>query len=717
MTETLHHPTPNPLLQPWDTPHGLPPFSRFEPAHFQPAFEAAMQAHHGELQAIAQQAEAPSFDNTVAALDRSGRLLGRIESVFFNLTASETSPALQAVQREMAGPLAAHANSVYMNAALFARVDALHAVHDTLGLSPEQLRLLERIHFDFVSSGARLKSDAQQRYAAVMEELARLTTLFGQNVLHDEASYQLVLCTEDELAGLPGFVRDAARQAARDRGLEDDPQAHVITLSRSLIVPFLTFSARRDLREQAWRAWTSRGEHPGEHDNREVARAILKLRGEQARLHGYASFADYALVDRMAGTQQAVRQLLDEVWPRALVAVERERQMLRAAMVDAGQGADTVIEPWDWRVWAEKVRVARYAVDDAEVKPYFQLDRMVQAAFDCAGRLFGLQFTHRPDLPVYHPDVKAYEVRDAAGQVCGIFLQDNFARPSKRSGAWMSSLRWQNRNVPHGVTLQSHAGASLAVGAGGAEIPVILNNPNFAKGAPGAPTLLSMDDVRTLFHEFGHGLHGLLSNVTYERLSGTQVLRDFVELPSQMFEHWTSEPVVLKQHARHWQTDEPIPDELLERIQRARRFNQGYETVRYTASALVDMAVHSLTDEEPPADLCAFEAQELQRLDLPHGVGLNHRLVHFQHLFSGSGYAAGYYVYLWAEVLDADAFDAFVEAGDPFDPQVAQALQRFIYGSGNSLEPRAAFAAFRGRSAQVEPMLRKKGLITDAETV
>ncbi|MEI8265367.1 MAG: M3 family metallopeptidase [Betaproteobacteria bacterium] len=717
MTEASATPAANPLLQAWATPHGLPPFSQFQPAHFAPAFQAAMQAHRDELQAIAQQAEAPSFDNTVAAFDRTGRLLGRIESVFFNLTASETSPALQAVQREMAGPLAAHANSVYMNAALFSRIDALHEARATLGLTPEQLRLLERIHFDFVSSGARLQGSAQARYAAVMEELARLTTQFGQNVLHDEASYQLVLRTEDELAGLPDFVRAAARQAARDRGLEDDPQAHVITLSRSLIVPFLTFSARRDLREQAWRAWTSRGEHAGDHDNREVARAILKLRGEQARLHGYASFADYALVDRMAGTQQAVKQLLDEVWPRALDAVERERQMLRAALVEAGQGADTVIEPWDWRFWAEKVRAARYALDDAEVKPYFQLERMVQAAFDCAGRLFGLTFTHRPDLPVYHPDVKAYEVLNATGQVCGIFLQDNFARPSKRSGAWMSSLRLQNRNVPQGVALQSHAGASLAVDAGGAEIPVILNNNNFAKGAPGAPTLLSMDDVRTLFHEFGHGLHGLLSNVTYERLSGTQVLRDFVELPSQLFEHWTSEPAVLKQHARHWQTDEPIPDELLERLQRARRFNQGYETVRYTASALVDMAVHSLTDEEPPADLCAFEAQELQRLGLPHGVGLNHRLMHFQHLFSGSGYAAGYYVYLWAEVLDADAFDAFVEAGDPFDPQVAQALQRFIYGSGNSLEPRAAFAAFRGRSAQVEPMLRKKGLIPDAQTV
>jgi peptidyl-dipeptidase Dcp len=717
MTEASATPAANPLLQAWATPHGLPPFSQFQPVHFAPAFQAAMQAHRNELDAIAGQPAEPNFDNTVAAFDRTGRLLGRIESVFYNLTASETSPALQAVQREMAGPLAAHANSVYMNAALFARIDALYEARSTLGLTPEQLRLLERIHFDFVSSGARLQGPAQARYAAVMEELARLTTQFGQNVLYDEASYQLVLRTEDELAGLPGFVRDAARQAARDRGLQDDPQAHVITLSRSLIVPFLTFSARRDLREQAWRAWTSRGEHPGDHDNREVARAILKLRSEQARLHGYASYADYALVDRMAGTQQAVRQLLDEVWPRALAAVERERQMLRAALVDAGQGADTVIEPWDWRFWAEKVRVARYAVDDAEVKPYFQLDRMVQAAFDCAGRLFGLTFTHRPDLPVYHPEVKAYDVRNAAGQVCGIFLQDNFARPSKRSGAWMSSLRLQNRNVPQGVALQSHGGASLAVAPGVAEIPVLLNNNNFAKGAPGAPTLLSMDDVRTLFHEFGHGLHGLLSNVTYERLSGTQVLRDFVELPSQLFEHWTSEPAVLKQHARHWQTDEPIPDDLLARIQQARRFNQGYETVRYTASALVDMAVHSLTDDEPPADLCAFEAQELQRLGLPHGVGLNHRLVHFQHLFSGSGYAAGYYVYLWAEVLDADAFDAFVEAGDPFNPQVAQALQRFIYGSGNSLEPRAAFVAFRGRAAQVEPMLRKKGLIPDAQTV
>ncbi|GAB4038710.1 MAG: M3 family metallopeptidase [Rubrivivax sp.] len=678
----------NPLLQDWTAPYGLPPFDRIRPEHFEPAFEVAMAQQREELRAIASDPAAPDFANTLEAFDRSGRLLGRIGSVFYNLTASQTNPALQAVQRRMAGPLAAHDSAIYMDAALFARIDALHARRETLGLSPEQQRLLERVHLDFVRAGARLQGPARERYAQVMQELAQLTTRFAQNVLHDESSWQLPLEGEADMAGLPGFVRDAARQAAADRGL---PGA-VITLSRSLVVPFLTFSERRDLRERAWRAWTSRGEHAGEHDNREVARAILRLRGEQARLHGHACYADYALADTMAGHRGAVQKLLDEVWPRALSAVQRERAALREAMDAAG--ASGAIEAWDWRYWAEKVRQAKYAIDDAEVKPYFPLPAVVAAAFDCANRLFGLQFVARSDLPVYHPDVEAYEVRDAQGAPVGVFLQDNFARPAKRSGAWMSSLRWQNRT-----------------GKAGAELPVILNNNNFAKGAPGQPTLLSMDDARTLFHEFGHGLHGLLSDVTYERLSGTQVLRDFVELPSQIFEHWITEPEVLKRHARHWQTGEPIPDDLVRRLQAARQFNQGYETVRYCASAIVDMAVHSLTDPEPPADLCAFEAETLARLDHPAPVGLNHRLVHFQHLFSGSSYAAGYYVYLWAEVLDADGYDAFVEAGSPFDPRVAGALRRHIYASGNSVEPGAAFAAFRGRGPQVGPLLRKRGLI------
>jgi peptidyl-dipeptidase Dcp len=650
-----------------------------------------MQQQRDELRAITAQAGPADFDNTLAAFDRSGRLLARVASVFYNLTASETSPALQAVQREMAAPLAAHDSAVYMDAALFARIDALHAQRDTLGLGDEERRLLERVHLDFVRAGARLQGAAQKRYAQVMEELAALTTRFAQNVLHDESAFQLRLQSEAELAGLPDFVRAAARQAAAERALP----GHVITLSRSLVVPFLTFSERRDLREQAWRAWTGRGEHAGEHDNREVARSILRLRNEQARLHGHASFADFALTDTMAGSHAAVRKLLDEVWPRALSAVQREHAALREVMHAEGAGGE--IESWDWRYWAEKVRQQRYALDDAEIKPYFRLENMVAAAFDCAQRLFGLHFTPRADLPLYHPDVKAYEVSDADGKVVGVFLQDNFARASKRSGAWMSSLRWQSRNAP----------------LGGFDLPLILNNNNFAKGSPDQPTLLSLDDARTLFHEFGHGLHGLLSNVTFRRLSGTQVLRDFVELPSQIFEHWITEPEVLKRHARHWQSGAAIPDDLVHRMHAARRFNQGYETVRYTASAIADMAVHALPDAEPPADLCRFEADLLQRQGLPAGVGQNHRLVHFQHLFSGSSYAAGYYVYLWAEVLDADGYDAFNEVGDPFDARVADALRRYIYASGNTLEPGAAFAAFRGRAPTVQPLLKKKGLIEE----
>ena len=680
----------NPLLQSWMAPFGLPPFSALQPEHFEPALRQAMQQHRDELHALGGLADSPTFDNTVAAFDRAGALLQRVAAVFYNLTSSATSPALQAVQRRMAAPMAAHSSAVYMDAAVFARVDALHARRADLGLPPEALRLLERVHLDFVRAGARMAGPDQLRYAQVMEELASLTTRFAQNVLHDETQWQLVLGSEAELAGLPDFVRAAASQAACERGVA----GHVITLSRSLVVPFLTFSQRRDLREQAWRAWAGRGEHPGEHDNREVARQILRLRNEQARLHGHASYADYALTDTMAGTHTAVQGLLGDVWPRALAAVARERQALQEVM--QGEGVQQSIEAWDWRFWAEKVRRERFALADADVKPYFQLERMVAAAFDCASRLFGLRFTLRDDVPVYHPDVKAYEVSDESGATVGVFLQDNFARGGKRSGAWMSALRWQRRN-------------------GGPELPIILNNNNFARGATGAPTLLSLDDVRTLFHEFGHGLHGLLSNVEFGRLSGTQVLRDFVELPSQLFEHWATEPEVLRRHARHWQTDAPIPDDLMLRMQRARQFNQGYETVRYTASALVDMAVHARTEAEPPADLCAFEADLLTALGLPPGVGLNHRLVHFQHLFSSSGYAAGYYVYLWAEVLDADGFGAFTEAGSPFAPQVAARLRTHIYGSGNSVPPAEAYLAFRGRAATVQPLLLKRGLLLETQ--
>jgi peptidyl-dipeptidase Dcp len=682
--------TSNPLLATWDTPYGLPPFERVKPEHFKPAFDAAFAEHRAELDAIASSPQPADFDNTVAAFDRAGRTLARLDGLFYNLTSSETSPALQAVERELAAPAAAHNSAIYMHAALFKRIDSLHEKRHALGLDAEQLRLLERVHLDFVRAGAKLDPAAQTRYAQVMERQAQLSTTFAQNVLADESGYRLLLRTEEELAGLPDFVRAAAKQAALDRGIAD---AHVITLSRSHIVPFLTFSSRRDLREQAYKAWTTRGEHEGAHDNRPVAREILTLRREQARLHGYANYADYGLADTMAGKASAVSDLLMKVWVPAKKALEEERAALKAMQLSRGENHE--IEAWDWRYIAEKVRQVRYDLDEAAVKPYFPLDRMVEAVFDCAQRLFGIRFVEQPQTKVYHPDVKVYEVRSAGDKLIGVFLHDNFARPSKRSGAWMSSYRQQSR----------HGGQEV--------LPIVVNNNNFAKGAPGQPTLLSFDDARTLFHEFGHGLHGLLSNVSFERLSGTNVLRDFVELPSQIFENWLAEPEVLKKHARHYQSGEPIPDSLVKRLEAARNFNQGYETIRYTASALVDMAIHSQETAEAP-DIVAFEAAELERIGMPRGVGMNHRLPHFQHLFSGSSYAAGYYVYLWAEVLDADGYDAFTEVGNPFDAETARRLRQFIYSSGNSLEPGKAFESFRGRGPTVQAMLRKRGLLETA---
>jgi peptidyl-dipeptidase Dcp len=681
----------NPLLEPWRAPYGLPPFEAVRAEHFVPAFELAMHEQRLEIDAIAALDARAGFEDTIAAFDRSGRSMARLEGLFFNLVSSETSSELQAVERELAPRLAAHESAIYLHAGLFARIAAVHAQRETMALTGEQRRLVERVHLDFVRAGALLVPEAKSRYAQVMQRLAELTTRFGQNVLADEAAFRLELHGEADLAGLPGFVRAAAREAARERGLQADG---VITLARSHIVPFLSFSERRDLREQAWRAWTTRGEHDGEHDNRPVAREILALRNEQARLHGYPSYADYALADTMAGTQAAVDALLAQVWGPARARADAERDALQAML--QARGESHALEAWDWRYAAEKLRQARYDVDEASIKPYFPLERMVEAAFDCAQRLFGLRFVEQQGVKTYHPDVRVYEVRDADEALVGVFLHDNFARPNKRSGAWMNSYRRQSRNDASGPVL-----------------PIVVNNNNFAKGVAGEPTLLSFDDATTLFHEFGHGLHGLLSDVDYERLSGTSVLRDFVELPSQIFEHWLEQSEVLRRHARHHVSGEPIPEALVARLLAARKFNQGYETVRYAASALLDMAAHALTDAQVP-DITALERALIDRIGLPPAVGMNHRLAHFQHLFSSSGYAAGYYVYLWAEVLDADGFDAFVEAGDPFDAQTAERLRRFIYAAGNSLEPGQAYRAFRGREPTVLAMLRQRGLLANS---
>ena len=680
----------NPLLDPACGATGLPPFADLRPEHFVPAFEAAMAEHLQRLDAIAAQPRPAGFADTVAAFDRAGERVGRLRALFHNLCAAHTGPALQAVEREMAPRLAAHDARVAMHAGVFERLDDLHARREALGLDPQALRLLERLHLDFVRGGARLQGAAREEAARLQQELAGLHTAFTQNVLADESGWQMVLRTEDELAGLPGWWRAAARGAAAQRGVEG-ADAHVVTLSRSLVVPFLTHSLRRDLRETAWRAWVQRGEHAGAHDNRPLIGEILQRRLALARLHGRDCFADWQLEDTMAGTIDRVQDLLLRVWRPARERALAEREDLAAMARQRGEPDD--VQPWDWRFLAEQVRAHRFQVDDSEVKPYFALDAVLAAAFDVAGRLFGLRFRERPDLPTYQRDVRVFEVSDGAGAHVGLFLSDNFARPEKRSGAWMSVYR-----------LQTHREGEDRVP------PVIANHNNFAQAAPGEDTLLSLDDARTLFHEFGHGLHGLLSDVRYERLSGTRVLRDFVELPSQLFEHWLMTDEVLQRHARHHRTGAPIPADLVERLRAARRFNQGFDSVEVCASALVDIALHARTDGAP-ADLAAWEAQQLEALGMPPGIVLRHRLPHFQHLFSSAAYASGYYVYLWAEVLDADAFEAFQEAGDVFDAATAQRLRRFIYGSGASMRPQDAWLAFRGREAAPEPMLRKKGLL------
>jgi peptidyl-dipeptidase Dcp len=670
----------NPLLQAWNTPHQLPPFDLIRPEHFEPAFDSLFAEHLAQIDALAALSEPATFENTAAAFDRSGLRLERAQLLLDNLTSSETSPALQEVERVMASKLAEHRSRIYMHAGFFARLDAIHAQRDSLSLSEAQGRLLDLIHRDFVRAGAKLQGPARQRYAEVVSKLAELTTAFGQNVLADESEYTLPL-TENDLAGLPPFLLNAARAAAEAR----QQPGWAITLSRSSIVPFLTFSQRRDLREQAWRAWTSRGEHP-QRDNRPLAKQILALRVEQAKLLGYASFADYAIANRMAGTPAAVHALMDQVWEPAKARFESEKAMLREEAAKLGEPAD--IQPWDWFYLAEKVRIARYALDDAEIKPYFGLENMIEAMFDVAGRLFGLSFSERHDLKLYHPDVRAWDV-SREGKVIALFLGDNYARQSKRGGAWMHVYRWQGRN-------------------GGEVLPIVVNNNNFAKAGHGQ-TLLSFDDVRTLFHEFGHGLHGMLSNVEYRLLASPNSPWDYVELPSQLMENWALVPEVLEKHTRHAETGAAIPAELVAKIKAARHFNQGFETVRYAASTLIDLALHE-RDDADGIDIAAFETAERERLGVPPAAGMNHRPPHFGHIFSGDAYAAGYYVYMWAEVLEAEAFAAFEEAGDPFDPELADKLYRYIYSAGDAREQRAAFRAFRGRDPQAEAMLKSRGL-------
>lgn len=682
----------NPAIEDWQGPFGLPEFAAIADADFEAAFAAALPVHLAEINAIADNPEAPNFENTIVALERAGNLLNRAASIFWNLSGANTNDTIQALERKLSPEMSRHSSAISMNAALFARIDALYQQRETLGLDAEASRVLELTWKSFVRSGARLDANDQARLAAVNERLATLGTAFSQNVLADESAYALVLESDEDLAGLPDFLISSMAAAAEERG---HPGKHAVTLSRSIIEPFLTFSARRDLREEAFKAWIARGAGEGERDNRPLVAEMVKLRAEKAALLGYASFAHFKLDNTMAKTPENVRALLETMWGKARNRAAEEAVDLSDLI--AAEGHNHAVAPWDWRHYSEKVRAARFDFNEAEIKPYLQLEKMIAAAFATAEKLFGITIRQQDGIKAYHPDVRVFEVLNADGKRVAVFLGDYFARPSKRSGAWMSSFQDQHR----------------LAGASGHEeqIPFVLNVMNFAKAAAGKPVLITMDDARTLFHEFGHALHGMLSNVTYPSISGTSVSRDFVELPSQLFEHWLTVPSILQEFAVHHDTGEPIPDALLEKLRAAGKFNKGFTNVEFTSSALVDMAFHALTPEDAAEiDPQAFEANVLAEIGMPSEIVMRHATLHFGHVFSGDGYSAGYYSYMWSGVLDSDAFRAFEETGDPFDRVTAEKLHRHIYSSGGSMDPEDAYIAYRGKLPSPEALIEKEGL-------
>lgn len=682
----------NPAIAAWSGPLGLPDFASIEDRDFEAAFAAALPAHLAEIEAIANNPEEPTFENTIVAMETAGELLTRASSIFWNLSGANTNDTLQALERKLSPELSRHRSAIMMNRALFGRLDTLYQKRESLGLDAEADRVLELTWKSFVRSGAKLDETDQTRLAAINERLATLGTAFSQNVLADERDYALVLETNEDLAGLPDFVVSSMSAAAEERG---HTGKYAVTLSRSIIEPFLTFSERRDLRETAFNAWVARGEGPGERDNRPLVAEMVKLRAEKAALLGYDSFAHFKLDDTMAKTPENVRSLLETVWEKARDRAGGEADELSKLI--AAEGKNHEVAPWDWRHYAEKARAARYEFNEAEVKPYLQLEKMIEAAFHTAGKLFGLSFREHENLRSYHADVRVFEVLDASGKRIAIFLGDYFARPSKRSGAWMSDFQEQHKLAGDRIDES--------------QIPIILNVMNFAKAPPGKPVLITMDDARTLFHEFGHALHGMLSDVTYSSISGTSVARDFVELPSQLYEHWLTVPEVLQRFAVHHKTGEAIPQSLLDKMRAAEKFNKGFANVEFTSSALVDMAFHALDPEQAAnIDPMAFQADVLAAIDMPETIVMRHATPHFGHVFSGDGYSAGYYSYMWSGVLDADAFQAFKEAGDSFDPAIADKLRHYIYSSGGSMDPEDAYVGFRGKLPSPDALLEKEGL-------
>ncbi|MDA9287910.1 M3 family metallopeptidase [Amylibacter sp.] len=672
--------TSNPLLSDWEDMFQIPPFDLIKDHHFDEAFEEAFSQIELAINKISDQSDAPTFQNTVEELERSDELMEKVASIFANLASSNSNPTLEALQRKLAPKWAKVDSDIKLNSKLFFRIDTLFKNRMNLNLSKEQLRVLELYHLSFVRSGAELKGSEQQKLKKILQRLAELGTLFTQNLLKDEREWSMNV-TEKDLLGCPQFIKDAASEAAKERGID----GYIITLSRSLIVPFLQFSPRRDLRQKAFSAWELRGANQGKTNNLDIVQETLILRQERANLLGYNSFSDFKLETEMAGSPEKVTELLMAVWEPAKLMANRDAKILTEMMKT--DGFDEKFLPSDWRYYSEKRRVAEHDLNETELKPYFQLNQMIKASFHCAKKLFNLDF-RRIDAPMYHPDVMAWEVTRENKHIA-IFIGDYFARPSKRSGAWCSRFRGQSSMDKD-------------------QRPITVNVCNFAKAPEGQQCLLNFDDARTLFHEFGHALHSMLSNVKYAYISGTSVARDFVELPSQLYEHWLSVPSVLEKFAIHAETNEPIPKDLLKKLLDAENYDQGFSTVEYVSSALVDLAFHN---EIPTKDPMQKQREVLDRIKMPAEITMRHATPHFAHIFSGDGYSSGYYSYMWSEVMDADAFEAFNEINDPFDSEIAHSLEKHIYSAGGSLPAKELYMNFRGSMPKVEALLKGRGFL------
>ena len=675
---------PNPLLAEWAGPYGgIPPFDKVQIALFKPALEAAMTENLTEIEAIAKVRSAPTFENTIVLMEKAGSTLDRVGTLYAVWGSTMASPEFQVVQREMAPKLAAFSDQITQNEPLFKRIEAIYNSPDKKKLTAEQQRLVWLYYTNFVRSGAKLDAKAKTRLSEINQQLAKLFTKFSQNVLFEEDNQFVTLASEADLAGLPQSVRDAAATAATTK----KQTGWVITNTRSSVEPFLTYSDKRDLREKVWRMFIMRGDNKDEHDNNSTITEILQLRVERAKLLGYQTHAHWRLENAMAKTPERAMELMMAVWKPAVARVHEEVKDMQA-LADK-EGAGIKIEPWDYRYYMEKVRKAKYDLDQNEVKPYLQLDKLREAIHWVAGELFNFKFTPATNVPVAHADIKVWEVTDkTSGKHIGLWYFDPYARVGKRSGAWMNAYRSQER-------------------INGEITTIVSNNSNFSKGKPGEPVLISWDDAITMFHEFGHALHGLNSNVTYPSLSGTSVARDYVEFPSQLLEHWLPTPEVLQKFAVHYQTGKPIPQALVDKIERSKTFNQGFSTVEYLAAAILDMKLHLAGDQK--IDARTFEKEALAELGMPKEIVLRHRLPQFLHVFSSDGYSAGYYSYLWSDVITADSFGAFTEAGGPYDKKVAERLRKNIFSVGNTIDPADGYRNFRGRDPKVEALMKKRG--------